>query len=81
MNKKQKVKSIKISSIRENEEKPLFCTECGEKLEDFCFSDEAKNLKILRKHHKHCKKTNKFNGGQCAKLFIAEPTEPSNLDD
>jgi len=75
------MKSTKTNSRRENEDKPLFCTECGEKLEDFCFSDEAENLKILRKHHEHCKKTNKFNGEQCAKLFIAEPTEPTDIDD
>ncbi|MBI4811373.1 MAG: hypothetical protein HY800_08050 [Ignavibacteriales bacterium] len=58
------------------QDKPIYCTECGDKLEDFCFSEDAKNLEVIRKHHEVCKKVKRFKGDQCSRLFIAEPTEP-----
>lgn len=62
-------------------EKELFCTECGEKLEDFCFSREVSDLDALRSHHETCKRKNKFKGDSCARLFIARPFDPSSLDE
>jgi hypothetical protein len=49
----------------------LFCTECGEKLDDFCFTDDAANIESVRRHHQGCKKTGKFKGEMCSRLFIA----------
>jgi hypothetical protein len=56
------------------QEKPIYCTECGDKLENFCFSEDADNLEAIRKHHEECKKVDRFKGDQCSKLFIAEQT-------
>lgn len=58
------------------QDKPIYCAECGDKLEDFCFSEDAKKPEVIRKHHEVCKKTNRFKGEQCSRLFIAEPSEP-----
>jgi hypothetical protein len=58
-----------------SQEKPIYCTECGDKLENFCFSEDADNLEMVRKHHQQCKKVDRFKGDQCSRLFIAEPTD------
>ena len=49
-----------------------FCTECGDELEDFAFSESSKDkLEIMKKHY-HCVKTGKFSGEFCSKLFISD---------
>ena len=57
------------------EERPLFCTACGEELEDFCFSQQAKDIEALKQRLAQCKETGKFTGGTCALLFIARQEE------
>lgn len=52
-----------------------FCTECGEQLDDFAFDDRAVNLKSIRTNHELCKKTGKFKGDYCSKLFIASENQ------
>ena len=56
-----------------------FCTECGDSLEDFCFSPTANDLEAVRKMFASCKKKHKFTGGHCAKLFIAGIEVPDKL--
>jgi hypothetical protein len=63
------------------QEKEQFCTECGEKLENFCFSDEVTDIDALRIRHENCKKKNKFKGDSCSRLFIARPVDPSPPDE
>jgi hypothetical protein len=57
---------------KSKESTELYCTQCGEKLDDYCFSDEVKNIKEIKKHHEECKKTKRFKGSHCSRLFIAE---------
>ncbi|HMD13006.1 MAG TPA: hypothetical protein VKI62_00130 [Bacteroidota bacterium] len=57
-------------------EDSIFCTACGEKLEDFCFSLQVKDVEAIKKRLDNCKKTGKFSGGTCAMLFIASPDNP-----
>lgn len=52
-------------------EKIVFCTSCGDMLEDFCFSPEAEDLAALREHIAECKKNGRFSGDVCARFFIA----------
>jgi len=61
--KKNKIQSDKID-IR-------FCTECGEQLDEFAFDGRAENVKGVLQNHELCKKTGKFKGDCCSKLFIA----------
>jgi hypothetical protein len=51
----------------------FFCIECGDQLEDFCFSSEAADVRAIRKRFEECKTNGRFKGGFCAKLFIAAP--------
>jgi len=48
-----------------------FCTECGEQLDDFAFDDRAGNIQSVITSHNLCKKTGKFKGECCSKVFIA----------
>lgn len=59
----------------------IYCTECGESLDDFCFSEMVNDLNKIRIHHDKCKKEKRFNGDFCSKLFIAEPIEPDDDDE
>jgi len=61
-------------------EKTKYCTECGEELNDYCFNEKVDNLESIREHHQNCKKTKKFKGDQCSKLFIAEQIDPAELE-
>jgi hypothetical protein len=56
---------------------PVFCTACGEKLEDFCFSPEAKDLEALRAHAFRCHIEGRRLGGMCAALYIADDAHPA----
>jgi hypothetical protein len=60
---------------------PVFCTACGEKLEDFCFSPEAKDLEALRAHAFRCHIEGRRMGGMCAALYIADDTHPAQPGD
>jgi hypothetical protein len=62
-------------------DKPTYCTECGTKLENFCFSEDADNLKAVNKHHEQCKKEDRFKGEQCSRIFISTPIDPLDLED
>jgi len=60
------------SSDMQQETKSLFCTECNEELDAFCFDNKSKNKKAIRKRHRKCVKTGKFNGEFCSKIFISD---------
>jgi hypothetical protein len=60
---------------------PVFCTACGEKLEDFCFSPEAKDLEALRAHAFRCHVEGRRMGGMCAALYIADDAHPAQPGD
>jgi len=49
----------------------LFCTECGDELDDFSFSEKNKNFKAVMANHKNCVKKGKFSGEFCSKVFIS----------
>lgn len=51
----------------------VFCTECNGDLQDFCFSESADDLEALKKTQARCKKSGRFVGELCSKLFIADP--------
>lgn len=52
-------------------EKEIFCTECNTSLENFCFSSGVDNPEAIKKNLAQCKKSGKFVGEFCAKLFIS----------
>jgi hypothetical protein len=73
MKKKNIIKKDKaLSSIR-------FCIECGEELEDFSVSKNSSKDAALKQHH-NCKKTGKFNGDMCARVYITKDEDENNLD-
>ncbi len=55
------------SNLRE-----IFCTECSMTLENYCFSEGVNNAEAIRKTLAQCKKSGKFAGQFCAKLFISD---------
>lgn len=59
------------SSDMQQEPKSLFCTECEEELDNFCFSTKSKNKKAIKKRHHKCVKSGKFSGEFCSKIFIS----------
>ncbi len=71
-----KKKISKNSKVKKKnpENSGTFCTECGEELEDFAFSEKVKNKTGLKKNHYNCVKTGKFSGEFCSKLFISDDT-------
>jgi hypothetical protein len=60
------------------EENVVFCTECGEKLNNFCFDDTASNVDSVKKHMEECKREGRYKGDMCARVFIADD---HNLED
>jgi hypothetical protein len=60
-------------------ENVIYCTECGEKLENFCFSPDVGDLGAVQRRHEECKKVGKFKGDLCSRLFIAEPINPDSM--
>jgi hypothetical protein len=60
------------TSDMQSEPKSLFCTECNEELDEFCFSKKSKNKKAVKKRHLKCVKTGKFSGEFCSKIFISD---------
>jgi hypothetical protein len=60
------------------EHKIVFCTECGSKLENFCFDDGATDLDAVKKHMEECKREGRYKGEMCSRVFIADET---NIDE
>jgi hypothetical protein len=60
------------------EQKVVFCTECGEKLDNFCFNDSASDVESVKKHMEGCKREGRYKGDMCARVFIADD---NNFDD
>jgi hypothetical protein len=60
-------------------QKVIFCTECGIELQNFCFSEGANNPNAIRKNLAQCKKTGKFAGEFCSKLFIVDDNHLESL--
>ncbi len=65
----------------QEEKPPLYCTQCGATLEGFATSGRADDLSAIRKNFELCKKTGKFTGEFCSKLFIASPIDLDTLLD
>lgn len=65
------MKKQKTILNKKSEPKPIFCTECGEDLTEFDFSDNADNPEKVKERLNNCKKIGKFNGEFCAMYFIA----------
>ena len=73
MKKKNKIrKDLSLAAVQ-------FCTECGEELENFSVSNDSSSEAALKRHH-NCKKTGKFNGDMCSRVFITKYDEDENLD-
>ena len=53
-------------------QKDIFCTECGASLRNFCISKGAGDLEAIKQSLAQCKKSGKFVGEFCAKLFIGD---------
>lgn len=71
---KKKVIKKKIElEFREDKSDIIFCTECGEALENFSLSEDAKDFDAVIKNFHNCKKTGKFKGEMCSKLFMITP--------
>ncbi len=49
----------------------IFCTECGESLEDFWREDGAGDIKAIIRRMARCKAEGRFHGHFCARLWIA----------
>lgn len=66
------MKNIEIQRRKELlHQKEIFCTECGALLENFCFSSSADDADAIKRNLAQCKKSGKFVGEFCAKLFIS----------
>lgn len=73
-------KSI-LDNENESKQKLIFCTECGEELDMFVFSEQSKDLKKIKERFMKCKETGKFKGDKCAMIFIAESNEELFTDE
>ncbi len=56
---------------RKKQSPRIFCTECGETLEDFWREDGAGDIKAIIQRMAHCKAEGRFHGHFCARLWIA----------
>lgn len=69
----------KRKSIRKKDEsiseEIKFCIECNEDLDFFDVNPMLKSKKDVLENHENCKKTGKFKGDKCSKLFISEEEE------
>ena len=63
------------------EKELMFCTECDDELHDFCFSEDIEDVGIIKKIHARCKKTGRFKGDVCSKLYIALNYETEVIED
>jgi hypothetical protein len=60
------------------DQKVVFCTECGDKLDNFCFTDGATDVDAVKKHMEGCKREGRYKGDMCSRVFIADD---KNFDD
>jgi hypothetical protein len=67
--KKKKLIHKKDESISEEVK---FCVECDDDLNNFDIDPMLKTKEEVLKNHENCKKTGKFKGDKCSKLFITE---------
>jgi len=67
--KKKKLILKKDESISEEVK---FCIECDQDLNNFDVDPLLKTKKEVLDNHENCKKTGKFKGDRCSKLFITE---------
>ncbi len=76
---------MKKKKLTINEEKKLnqakYCTECGDTLDDFAITENAKDVEKVKENFENCKKTGKFKGEECSKLFIAANPEDLFYED
>lgn len=68
------------------EQKVTFCTECGDKLNEFCFDESATDVEAVKKHMEGCKREGRYKGDMCARVFIADDAnfdrpDPSRQDE
>ncbi|MBI5020265.1 MAG: hypothetical protein HZB59_02420 [Ignavibacteriales bacterium] len=74
------MKRIAKKSNNKSTQSPVkYCTECGEVLDNYCFSSDVNNIEEIKQHHEQCKITKKFNGDVCSRLFIAEPVNQKDF--
>ncbi len=66
--KRKKQKSLEKLDIK-------FCTECNEILNEFDISEAANDLNAVKENHDNCKRTGKFKGELCARIFISNPDD------
>jgi|GEM_PF-3536680 len=64
-----RVKKI-ITIDDESSQKPEFCTECGDDLNDFDLRNPDK--KSVSENFERCKNSGKFKGDICSKLYIID---------
>ncbi len=71
----------------DEDQKVVFCTECGDKLDEFCFHETASDVESVKKHMEGCKREGRYRGDMCARMFIADDANgeillpPSSEDD
>lgn len=78
MTRKKLKKKIEIENVEETKSDIIFCTECGDVLEDFSVSDDAKDLKSVIENFHNCKKIGRFKGEICSKLYMISPPTEEN---
>ncbi len=64
-----------------NPDETHYCTQCGSELENYFLDESAADLSATTEHHHTCRKTGKFKGDMCARVFISEPVDPETLGD
>jgi len=62
----------KLHKMRPITEDVVFCTECGKELNDLCFKEQVEDSEFLKRNFENCKKTGKFKGDICSRMFIAD---------
>ncbi len=78
--KKELMMKIEIQRRKELlQQRKIFCTECDALLENFCFSSGADDADAIKKNLAQCRKSGKFAGEFCAKLFISNGDQLESL--
>ena len=62
----------KRRKIVEEDIEKVFCTECGEELDDLAFSPDGDDLEAALERFHKCREKGKFNGDVCARVFIVD---------
>lgn len=47
-----------------------FCTECKDSLKDFGLEPKDVDLNVIRENFENCRRTGKFKGEMCSKIYI-----------